>query len=386
MDANFDVIIVGAGYVGCCAAYHLCTSGLRTALFDRGSWGAAASRGNFGNVQIMGMEMEKSVPMITAAAKKFETLQEELDWEVGFYRIGGLLLTAEEERWQYLQRRLRVVRSVGVEAELIPAERLREIEPLLNPEGLIGGFYHAGEGRVDPFQFMLGHLVRARQRGLKEYYDTEVTGFLINGGRVEGIRTTHGDFHAGKVVLCTGARTRLLGKMLDRDWDISYILGQALVTEKAPMALHCYISTASFFKQTVESIEKEKVFTNFTVSQAGHGNFLLGEAMYHADHFKDYVPYPSLGGISEAVLGYFPSLRSLRVIRSWSVPVANTGDSCPLFGPVPGLDGLILGTGFLSTIIVSPLAGETIMQLVTRGDSDLDISGFAPERNRGSVE
>ncbi len=382
MRDSFDVIVVGAGYVGSCAAYHLSKAGLKTAMIDRGLFAAAASRANFGNVQIMGMEMEKSVEMITTAARKFDTLEETLDWNVGLKRIGGLLLIQNEERWHYLEHRLEVVRSVGIEAELIPAARLREIEPYLEPAGLLGGFYHEKEGQVDPFQFVWGHLTRARQHGLREFYDVEVTGFIVNGGRVEGVRTTIGDFYAGKVVLCTGARTRILGKMLGRDWDISYILGQALVTEIAPPALHSYMASASFFKRAGESTEKGKVMTNFTIGQSVHGNILLGEAMYEADHFHQEVPYPSLTGVTKTVLNYFPSFRKLRVIRSWSAPVANTSDNCPLFGPVAGLEGLILATAFLSTVIAAPLAGETIMQLATRGNCDLDIAGFSPERSR----
>ncbi len=48
MRDSFDVIVVGAGYVGSCAAYHLSKAGLKTAMIDRGLFAAAASRANFG--------------------------------------------------------------------------------------------------------------------------------------------------------------------------------------------------------------------------------------------------------------------------------------------------------------------------------------------------
>ena len=43
MGNTFDVIVVGAGYIGSSAAYHMCAAGLRTALFDLGSMAAGAS-------------------------------------------------------------------------------------------------------------------------------------------------------------------------------------------------------------------------------------------------------------------------------------------------------------------------------------------------------
>ncbi|NPV74952.1 MAG: FAD-binding oxidoreductase [Anaerolineae bacterium] len=382
MNNIFDAIVVGAGFVGASVAYHLCTAGVKTALFDRGLCAAAASGANFGNIQIMGMELEKSVEMVTLAAKKFDTLEQELDYSVGLRRIGGLLLIQDEERWHSLEKRLRVIRSAGIQAEMLQADRLREIEPLIAPAGLLGGFYHAREGQVDPFRFIWGHLQRARQRGLKEFYNEEVIGFKVKGEQVEGIQTAKGITYAETVVLCTGARTRLLAKMLGRDWGLSHILGQAMVTEPVPPVLHNYIASASFFKRTGENAEKGKVVTNFSFSQSPYGHLLLGEAMYEADHFRKDVPYASLPEVCESAARYFPSFRKLRVLRSWSTPVAHTADNCPLLGPVAGLCGLILATAFQSTVIIAPLIGEAVMQLVTSGKCGFNIAGFSPERGQ----
>jgi glycine/D-amino acid oxidase-like deaminating enzyme len=65
LDHTFDVIVVGAGYIGSSVAYHLCSAGLKTALFDQGSMAAGASRANYGNIQIQDMELSRSVEMIT---------------------------------------------------------------------------------------------------------------------------------------------------------------------------------------------------------------------------------------------------------------------------------------------------------------------------------
>jgi len=381
MGEQFDVIIVGAGYVGACTAYHLSKAGVKAALFDLGPFAAAASRANFGNIQIQDMELKKSVTMIQMATKKFETLEEELDWNVGLRRIGGLIPIENEKQWRLMEERQRIARAAGFPSELVPVERLKEIEPFLNASLFIGGLYNPNEGQVDPFQFIWAHLTRARQRGLKEFYGAEVTGFKLRSGRVEGIQTTKGDFYAGTVVLCTGARTRLLGRTLGRDWDVNYILGQAMVTEPVRQVMAGHIASASFFEQSSEGGEKGRVGAVLAMSQSIHGHVLLGEGEYSADHFRRDVPAESMLKIGKMVARYYPALRKLKVLRGWSAPVAGTNDGCPMLGPVPGLDGLILATAFRSTVIISPLTGETIKQLVTRGNCDLDISSFLPERN-----
>ncbi len=380
MDSTFDAIVVGAGYIGSSVAYHLCAAGLKTALFDQGPIAAGASRANFGNIQIQDLELSNCVELITTARTYFADLEEKLGFKVGLRRIGGLLPIENEAQWQRMTERLKALHAAGIAAELVPAERLNEVEPLIDPHGLLGGLYHASEGQVDPFRLIWAYLVRARQRGLHEFYHTPVTGFDVQGEALKGIITPKGQYSAEIVVLCTGAYTRQLGYMLGREWDVHYILGQAFATEPVDLVLRNHVASASFFEPAEEGREGV-VRANFALSQSPHGQLLLGEAMYEAGHFQRHVPARSLPAIAACVQRFFPAFRKLKALRGWSAPVAHTSDGCPLLGPVAGLKGLYMATAFRSTVIVTPLAGETIADLITRGSSKIDLSYFSPERN-----
>jgi sarcosine oxidase subunit beta len=380
MSNIFDVIVVGAGYIGSSVAYHLCAAGLRTALFDQGSMAAGASRAGYGNIQIQDMELSKSVELVRMARTRLANLEENLEWKVGLRRIGGLLLIENENQWQMMEARLKILRSEGIPSELVPAEHLRELEPCIDASALLGGLYHDGEGQVDPFQLIWGYLVNARRLGLQEFYYSEVTGFNVNSGRVKGINTPNGLYSADVVVLCTGANTRRLGNLLGRDWDIRYILGQAMLTDPVEPVLHNHISSASFFEQELAEQERA-VSVGLAISQSQHGHLLLGEAMVASNTFQRQVPSQSLPAVAACVLHYFPSFRKLNIQRSWSAPVAYTPDSCPWLGPVPGIEGLFLATAFRSTVIVTSLVGELVTQLVTCGKCELTIDDFLPERN-----
>jgi sarcosine oxidase, subunit beta len=385
MPDTYDAIVVGAGYIGCSVAYHLAASGLKTAIFDRGSLAAGASRANYGNIQIQDMELNKSVEMINLARTRFSTLEQELDWKVGLRKVGSLLPIETENQQVILAHRMKVLQSIGIDSEIIPAERLTEVEPAIDPIRLLGGLYHAGEGQLDPFQLIWAYLLRARKKGLQEFYYTEVTGFNVEKGRLIGIRTSIGNFSAGCLVLCTGAHTQRFGKMLGRDWGVRYVLGQAAATEPVGQVLQNHIASASFFEESAE-IGKGNVLANLAISQSAHGNLLLGEAMYTADHYLTGVPVQSIPGIAACTLRYFPSFQKLRILRSWSAAVADTGDGLPVFGPVEGIQGLYIAAAFRSTVIITPLAGETIAQLITNGTCELDISHFLPERNANGYE
>jgi sarcosine oxidase subunit beta len=77
---------------------------------------------------------------------------------------------------------------------------------------------------------------------------------------------------------------------------------------------------------------------------------------------------------------YLPTVSRLRVRRGWAAPVAFSVDGVPFLGPVVGIEGLILATAFGPTVVITPLIGTTIAQLVTTGRTDLDLAPFSPDR------
>jgi glycine/D-amino acid oxidase-like deaminating enzyme len=381
MNQNFDAIVVGAGYIGSSVAYHLSKAGLKTAIFDQGSIAASASRANFGNIQIQDLELEHSVPMIQLARTRFDTLEQELDWKLGLRKLGSLLPIENENQWNILAAREKSLQAIGIQSELVSAHQLTELEPSIDPTNLLGGLYHAEEGQLDPFQMINAYLTRARFMGLKEYYHCPVTGFDLKSGRIESIHFPTGHFSADSIILCTGAFTNHITKKLGFKLDLlHYVLGQAMVTEPLPFQLNNHLASASFFEMGAE-IPKGVLVANMAISQSTHGHLLLGESMYEADHFKTHIPGNALPWIARSVLEYFPGFQKLRILRGWSSVIADPKDGLPLFGPVASIPGLYVATAFRSTVIITPLVGETLAQLITTGTSELDIQAFLPERN-----
>ena len=381
MTKKFDAIVVGAGYIGSSVAYHLSKAGLKTAIIDQGGIAGGASRANYGNIQIQDLELQHSVEMIQTARQRIGSLQEELDWDLEFRKLGGLLPIENENQWNILKARNEALNVIGIDSELITAERLQEVEPLIDPRNLLGGLYHAEEGQLNPFQLINAYLTRARAFGLQEFYFTPVNGFKVDGSHIANIITPRNNFSAANLILCTGAYTVNLGKMLGREWPpLHYVLGQAMVTEAAPAQLRNHLASASFFEMGAD-IPFGTLLANMAISQSAHGNLLLGESMFETNHFGTNLPPDAIPAITTSVLRYFPSFHKLRILRSWSAAIADTKDGLPLWGKVAGVDGLFLATAFRSTVIVTPLVGETMAQILTTGKSDLDIQAFRPERN-----
>lgn len=377
MSNTFDVMVIGAGYIGCAIACHLSMAGLRVALLERGEIGAGASRANYGNVQVQDAELAHSLPLTLAGWARFDGLEEWLGASIGFRQIGSLLLIERESQWRVMAARLPLLRAAGIEAELLPAERLPEVEPLLDPRAVLGACYHPREGQVNPFALLWAYLRRGRAAGLCVHTHTELLEVLIHGGRVCGVNTSRGRFSAGAVVLTTGAWSATLGRRLGRNWPVRHVCGQALVTETSPLRLNNHIASAAFF----EDIEDAGGQAVLAISQAAHGNFLLGEAAHLTTDLGAQATPDGARAIAAVAGRFFPALRRLRALRAWAAPVAFTPDGLPCLGPVAGIAGLFVATAFKSTVIVTPLVGELMADLITRGQTEIDLTPFLPDRS-----
>ena len=157
----YDVIVVGAGVVGCSIAYHLTKAGLKTALLDQGHVGAGASGANFGEVMLYDAELKHSLPMVKASFARYAHLEEELGMTVDYKRCGALRLFSTEEQWKVMGERTKVLAEAGIRYELVSPEQIKEIEPLVDVSSMFGGAYSDSGGKLSPFRLMWAYLHRA---------------------------------------------------------------------------------------------------------------------------------------------------------------------------------------------------------------------------------
>ncbi|NPV74812.1 MAG: FAD-binding oxidoreductase [Anaerolineae bacterium] len=380
-NKSYDVVVVGAGVIGCSIAYHLTKAGLKTALLEKEQVGAGASGANFGMVQSNDVEIEHSIPMVLASYARYNTLEEELGMSIGFRRIGALRLLSTEAQWKASEERAKILTAAGIPYEFIPPERIREIEPMVDTSALYGGTYSSYQGQLNPFLLMWAYLRRAIPLGLALFTYTEVTGFDIENGRMRGVHTNRGHFSAGTVVLATAAWTRPLGRLIGQDWNIHTFRASAMVSEPIyDLKLNTIIATADHIEMEVTGKDDAEL-TVLALSQTPDGHFLIAQADRPGEVTNPAISHAAPKTIAMMAGRFFPMLRKARILRAWTAATTYTDDGCPLLGPVKEIEGLILAASYRSAIIHSPLAGEVVTQLVTTGRCDvIDISPFAPDR------
>ncbi len=377
-----DVIIVGAGVIGCSIAYHLTKAGFKVALIEQKHVGAGASGANFGMVQSNDVEIKHSIPMVLKGYARFNDLEEELGMDIGFRRIASLRLLSSEAQWSNSKERATILPKAGIPYEYVSPERVVEIEPSVNPEGLYGATYASYQGQANPFLLMWGFLRKANQQGLSLLTYHELKNFIVQSGRVVGVETTKGTFYGDKIVLATAAWTRRLGLLLGQNWNIHTFRASAMVTERfSDLHINSIVTSADHIEAEVNGPEDAEL-TVMALTQTQEGNFLIAQADRPGEILDGKISHMAPRAMSTITTRFFPILRKAKIIRTWTAPTTYTDDGMPLLGPVKDLPGLILAASFRSAVVHSPIAGEIVTQLVSQGHCDLlDISPFAPERS-----
>jgi sarcosine oxidase subunit beta len=374
---SWDAVVVGGGLIGSAAAYHLAKAGVRTLLVEQGDLASGASGANFGNIQVQDAEFGLSLELSLRGYEGFSNLEAELDYNLDYRQTGSLLLIENEGQWMSIERRAARLQSAGVDAQLLGPEELCRLEPSLSPESAIGALYHANEGELNPFKLVDAYALRGRQYGLEVRPHTEVSKVCVQGGRVTGVDTRAGHIPAGWVVLAAGAWARRLAHTAGVDLPLRWVHGEALITEPfAPLTPHA-ISSAGFFEETEESDEQA---VGFCLRQRPEGNVMIGEAAFVTRALGRGVTPTAVPAVAREARRRFPALQQAAVIRAWAIPVAFVADNRPLLGPVDEVTGLLVATGLKSTIILTPLAGALVADMVTGRDLDPRLAEFSPTR------
>ena len=184
-----DVAVIGAGAVGAACAYFAAVAGHRVTVIDRGAIAAGASSACEGNILVSDKEAGPELDLALYSHQVWRTDLAEHGklWE--FEDKGGLMVTGSERGLAGLHALVESQRALGTTVEEVDAAGLRDLEPHLSP-AVTAGAYYPQDAQVQPM-LLVAHLLRlARGLGARVLTGTEVTGFLRDGDRVVGVRTS----------------------------------------------------------------------------------------------------------------------------------------------------------------------------------------------------
>ncbi len=207
------IVIVGGGIAGCSTAYHLSLLGERDVLLlEQGrltcgtTWHAAGLVGQMRPNRNM-------TAMSKYGIELYAKLEAETGLATGWKQCGSVNVARTPERMLTLRKQVALARSFGVEIEPITPREAGERFPLLRTDDLEGAVWIPGDGKANPADLTMSLAKGARNRGVRIVEGVEVTGVIVEHGRVAGVRTAEGDVRCEVLVNCAGQWARQFGRL-----------------------------------------------------------------------------------------------------------------------------------------------------------------------------
>ena len=368
---RYDVVIVGAGGHGLATAYYLGKNfGITDVAVIEKGWLGGGNTGRNTTIIRSNYLQDASAAIFEKSRSLYETLSQDLNYNVMFSPRGVLMLAQTEHEVRGWKRTAHANALQGVETEYVDAKRVKEICPIMNIDGprypVLGALWQPRGGTARHDAVAWGYARACSAMGMDIIQKCEVTGIRSEGGKVRGVETTKGPIDCAKLGIVVAGHSGVLADMAGFRLPIESVALQALVSEPIKPCMDVVVMA-----NTVHGY----------MSQSDKGEMVIGGG---ADGFNNYTQRGSFHHIEEtvrALIETFPIISRLKMLRQWGGIVDMTGDRSPILSKTP-LENCFVncgwGTGGFKAI---PGSGWGFAELMAKGQSPL-CDAFSLDRFR----
>ncbi|PWT88055.1 MAG: FAD-binding oxidoreductase [Blastocatellia bacterium] len=373
MAETADVVIIGSGIVGSSVAYNLAQQGCTNVLvIEREAHQGKGSTGkSMGGVRAQ-FTTTVNIQMSIYSINFFATFDEVVGHPADYRAHGYLFCATTERHLDYLKTNRTLQQSLGLKnVELVSREDILGMVPQLKADDIIGGTYCNTDGFVDPHSVMMGFMLNARERGVRLWLDTEVTGIDVDNGRITGVQTSRGHVSTPVVVNAAGAWAAGVAKMAGAELPVEPLRRQLVPTEP-------FDGLPKRFPMVID------MSTGFHFRREGKGILLAWNDPEETPGFKTDFDNTFVEKILTRAAARVPCLADAAVNprRAWAGLYEMTPDHHSIIGPAPNVKGLFFVNGFSGHgVMHSPASGRITADLVLSNHSDLvDAMQLSVER------
>ncbi len=372
--AAYDVIIVGAGGHGLATAYYLAAEHgvTNVAVIEKG-WLGGGNTGRNTTIVRSNYLYDESAGIYDHAVKLWETLSQELNYNVMYSPRGVMMLAHNVHDVQVFKRHIHANRLNGIDNEWLTREQAKEFCPPLNisPASrypVVGAALQRRGGTARHDAVAWGYARAAAARGVHILQNTEVTGIRRGpNGAVQGVETSRGFIGAKKVGVVAAGNTTVVMDMAGVRMPLESYPLQALVSEPIKPIVPCVVMS-----NTVHAY----------ISQSDKGELVIGAGT------DQYTSYSQTGGLHilehtlDAICEMFPIFARMKMLRSWGGIVDVTPDRSPILAKTP-VQGLYVNCGWgTGGFKATPGSGHVFAHTIARDEPHPIAAPFTLERFR----
>ena len=378
------VVIVGGGVMGCGLAYHLAHEGwtdivlLEKAELTSGStWHAAGqithSTSSFG----LGKCVDYNIGLYAGA------LEAETGQSVTWHGCGSFRLAYDEDEMDWLRHTLSVGRSLGFNIELVGPDRVRELHPFYNLEGVRGALHTPDDGHVDPSGVTQALARGARQLGARIIRRCQATDIKrLHSGEWK-VSTPHGDIVCEHVVNAGGTYARQMGEWSGLQLPMTSMTHHYFVTEPVPEFRD--------LDRELPVIRDDRKVSGYIRMEQKRGLIGIYEKTNPNTVWEDHCPWEAENELFDAdydrvmpwleeSLNRMPIFADLGITREVHGAISHPPDGNPLIGPAPGVRNYWCCCGTQIGIGWGPGLTRELARWMVHGAADISMRDYDPRR------
>ncbi|WP_246050040.1 glycine oxidase ThiO [Aquibacillus sediminis] len=367
---HYDAIVVGGGVNGGAVAYALAKRGKTVLLLEKDRL-ASKSSGAAAGMLAAQAELNEDGPLFQlarASRSMFPAIAEEIKSLTGIdielINKGMLKIAQSEEQEQQYKDIIAIQQAANEQADWLTGAEVRRLEPAL-ADTIRGAMYIEKDGQVSAPKLSLGLLKAAVVQGaiIKEHVTVE--SFLFEKSHVTGVSTNQGTFTGDHVIVTGGA------------WSQQLLAQTGMHLQTYPVKGEC------LSVQSNQPLLSRTIFSHgcYLVPKVG-GRIVIG-ATVKPDSFNENVTMGGIATLMEKAKNLVPKVTEAEWERAWAGIRPQTNDGLPYLGEHPNYNGLSVATGhFRNGILLAPITGELIADLVDRKPTAIDLTPFRVNRHK----
>jgi dimethylglycine dehydrogenase len=380
MKAHTKVLIIGGGIVGCSVLYHLTKLGWKdVALLERDELTSGSTWLAAGNVPQFSLSRVTS-QLVRYSIDLYQRLEKETGQSTGWHTTGSLRLATHQGRMDEFKRVFSKDRMLGIPCELVDIKRIKELFPLINKHGIIGGLFHPHDGHVDANGVTQAFAKGARNGGAEIYRFTRAKTIERTASGDWIVETDKGVIKSEYLVLSPGPWASQVAAMVGFYLPVVSVEHHHVLFDDIPELKGLSRELPVLRDPDIPFYLRQEINT-----------LLIGP---YEKQPKAWKPYgiawnaktsiaPDLERLQDnmmQIIDRVPVLTNVGIKHIVNGPITYAPDGTPIVGPVYGCPKLFVLAAINFGITLAGGLGKHMAHWIVDNDPGIDLSAFDPRR------
>jgi len=379
------VVIVGGGVMGVGLAYHLGHEGwgAETVLLEKAeltsgsTWHAAGQITHSTSSFSLGKCVDYNIGLYSGG------LEAETGQPVTWHGCGSFRLAYTQDEMDWLRHTLSVGRSLGFNIELVGPDRIAELHPFYNLDGVLGALHTPDDGHVDPTNVTMAMAAGARAKGVQIIRRCRATNITQQPSGAWLVETDQGSILCEHVVNAGGTYARQMGEWSGLQLPMTSMTHHYFVTEPVPEFAE--------LDRELPVIRDDRKVSGYIRMEQKRGLIGIYEkenpnSVWHDECPWDYenwlfdADYDRVMPWLEESLNRMPIFADLGITREVHGAISHPPDGNPLIGPAPGVRNYWCCCGTQIGIGWGPGLTRELARWMVHGAAGISMRDYDPRR------